>query len=40
MAKIVRFHAVVEVEVEDILEYAENNQINLLDAIKEVNNTV
>ena len=40
MSKIVRFHAIVEIDMEDILEYAENNELNLMDAIKEVNNTV
>jgi hypothetical protein len=40
MSKTVRFHAIVDVDMEDILEYAENNQLNLVDAIQEVNNTV
>lgn len=40
MSKTVRFHAIVDVNMEDILEYAENNQLNLVDAIQEVNNTV
>jgi hypothetical protein len=40
MSKTVRFHAIVDVNVEDILEYAENNELNLMDAIAEVNNTV
>lgn len=40
MSKVVRFHAIVEVDLEDILEYAEDNQLNLNDAIGEVNNTV
>ena len=40
MPKTVRFHAIVEVNVEDILEYAEDNELNLMDAIAEVNNTV
>jgi hypothetical protein len=40
MSKTVRFHAIVEVNEEDILEYAEDNELNLMDAIAEVNNTV
>jgi len=40
MSKTVRFHAIVDVDMVDILEYAENNQLNLVDAIQEVNNTV
>ena len=40
MPKTVRFHAIVEVDMEDILEYAEDNELNLMDAIAEVNNTV
>lgn len=40
MRKIVRFHAIVDVNMEDILEYAEDNELNLMDAIAEVNNTV
>ena len=40
MSKMVRFHAIVEVALEDILEYAEDNELNLMDAIGEVNNTV
>lgn len=40
MSKTVRFHVVVDVEMEDILEYAEDNELNLMDAIGKVNNTV
>jgi hypothetical protein len=40
MRKVVRFHAIVDVNMEDILEYAEDNELNLMDAIAEVNNTV
>lgn len=40
MSKTVRFHAIVDVNMEDILEYAEDNELNLIDAISEVNNTV
>ena len=40
MSKTVRFHAIVDVNMEDILEYAEDNELNLMDAIDKVNNTV
>lgn len=40
MSKTVRFHVVVDVEMEDILEYAEDNELNLIDAIGKVNNSV
>lgn len=40
MSKTVRFHVVVDVEMEDILEYAEDNELHLMDAIGKVNNTV